>query len=85
MEFLAIWIILAIVGAIVANNKGRSGVDWFFLCLLLTPVVILVLLAAADAQANRSAATSSTARPSPVPVVRRGNPPGGACLPFLRP
>jgi hypothetical protein len=45
MEFLAIWIILAIVGAIVANNKGRSGVGWFFLCLLLTPVVILVLLA----------------------------------------
>ena len=42
MEFLTIWIILAIVGAIVANNKGRSGVGWFFLCLLLTPVVILV-------------------------------------------
>jgi hypothetical protein len=41
MEFLAIWIILAIV----ANNKGRSGVGWFFLCLLLTPLVILVLLA----------------------------------------
>ena len=42
MEFLTIWIILAIVGAIVANNKGRSGVGWFLLCLLLTPVVILV-------------------------------------------
>jgi hypothetical protein len=30
-------------------------------------------------------ATSSTSRPSPVPVVRRGNPRSGACLPFLRP
>jgi len=45
VEFLTIWIVLAIVGAIVANNKGRSGVGWFFLCLLLTPLVILVLLA----------------------------------------
>jgi hypothetical protein len=45
MEFLPVWIILAIVGAIVANNKGRSGVGWFFLCLLLTPVLILALLA----------------------------------------
>jgi hypothetical protein len=45
MELLVIWIILAIVGAIVASNKGRSGAGWFFLCLLLTPVVILILLA----------------------------------------
>jgi len=25
MEILIIWIVVAIVGAIVANNKGRSG------------------------------------------------------------
>ena len=45
MEWLVIWIVVAIVGAIVANNKGRSGVGWFFLCLVLTPLAILVLLA----------------------------------------
>jgi hypothetical protein len=45
VEFLVIWIVLAIIGAIVASNKGRSGVGWFFLCLLLTPLTILVLLA----------------------------------------
>jgi hypothetical protein len=45
MEFLTIWIVLAIVGAIVANNKGRWGGGWFFVCLLLTPLAILVLLA----------------------------------------
>jgi hypothetical protein len=45
MEILIIWVVLAIVGAIVASNKGRSGAGWFFLCLLLTPVVILILLA----------------------------------------
>jgi hypothetical protein len=41
VEWLAIWIVVAIVG----NNKGRSGVGWFFLCLVLTPLAILVLLA----------------------------------------
>src|SRR4051812_6789613 len=45
MEILIVWIVVAIVGAIVASNKGRSGVGWFFLCLLLTPLAILILLA----------------------------------------
>jgi hypothetical protein len=45
MEILIIWIVVAIVGAILANNKGRSGIGWFFICLLLTPLAILVLLA----------------------------------------
>lgn len=45
MEILVIWTVVAIVGAIVATNKGRSGAGWFFLCLLLTPLAILVLLA----------------------------------------
>jgi Uncharacterised protein family UPF0547 len=45
MEILAIWTVLAIVAAIVAGNKGRSGAGWFFLCLLLTPLALLVLLA----------------------------------------
>jgi hypothetical protein len=45
MEILVIWIVVAIVGAIIAGNKGRSSGGWFFLCLLLTPLAILVLLA----------------------------------------
>jgi len=45
MEWLTIWIVIAIVGAIVANNKGRSGLGWFLLCLILTPLMVLVLLA----------------------------------------
>ena len=58
MEWLVIWTVVAIVGAIVANNKRRSGVGWFFLCLILTPLAILVLLAlptlkAAEAQPVR--------------------------------
>jgi hypothetical protein len=45
MEWLVVWIVLAFVGAIVASNRGRSGAGWFFLCLLLTPLMLLVLLA----------------------------------------
>jgi hypothetical protein len=45
MEILVIWTVVAIVAAIVATNKGRSGAGWFFLCLLLTPLALLVLLA----------------------------------------
>ena len=43
MEILVFWIVVAIVGGIIASNKGRSGAGWFFLCLVLTPLAILVL------------------------------------------
>jgi hypothetical protein len=42
VEWLVLWIVIAVVGAIVVSNRGRVG--WFFLCLVL-PVMILVLLA----------------------------------------
>ena len=45
MEILVIWVVVAIVGAIIAGNKGRSKANWFFLCVVLTPLAILVLLA----------------------------------------
>jgi hypothetical protein len=45
MEILVFWIVVAIVGGIIASNKGRSSAGWFFLCLVLTPLAILVLLA----------------------------------------
>jgi hypothetical protein len=60
MEWLVAWIVLAIVGAIVASNKGRSGAGWFFICLLLTPLMILVLLALP---------TRKSLQPHPVRVI----------------
>jgi hypothetical protein len=60
MEILTIWIVVAIVAAIVAHNKGRSGVGWFLLCILLTPLAILVLLALA---------TLKTPEPQPVRMI----------------
>lgn len=48
MEILGgftLWVILAIVAGIVASNKGRSGVGWFFICFFFTPLFLLILLA----------------------------------------
>jgi hypothetical protein len=50
MEFLFIlgWFILAIFCGLYASNKGRSGVGFFFLALLLSPIIgFIVALAAA--------------------------------------
>jgi hypothetical protein len=60
MEWLLVWIVLAVVGAIVASNKGRSGAGWFFICLLLTPLMILILLALP---------TRKSPQPQPVRVI----------------
>jgi hypothetical protein len=32
MELLVVWIVLAIVGAIIASNKGRSGAGFYAWC-----------------------------------------------------
>lgn len=44
MGILVIWIVVVIVGSIIAGNRGRSSGGWFFVCLLC-PLAILVLLA----------------------------------------
>jgi DNA-directed RNA polymerase subunit RPC12/RpoP len=44
MTLVIIWIFCAIVSAIIASNKGRSGVGWFFLGLLLGPFGFAVAL-----------------------------------------
>jgi len=35
MGFIVVWVICAVVCAIIASSKGRSGVGWFFIGLLL--------------------------------------------------
>ena len=48
MELTALilfWAAVAITAAILASRKGRSGILWFLLCTLLSPLAILPLLA----------------------------------------
>lgn len=43
MEFFFIWIICAIVCAVIASSKNRSGAGWFFLGLLLGIFGVIII------------------------------------------
>jgi hypothetical protein len=42
MAALALWIGLSFVAAVIAKNKGRSGMSFFFLSVFATPVVGII-------------------------------------------
>ncbi|WP_083861456.1 zinc ribbon domain-containing protein [Microvirga lotononidis] len=42
MGWIIFWIGGAILVAVVASNKGRSGLGWFFLSLILSPLLTLI-------------------------------------------
>src|SRR5580698_9178564 len=42
MEFLIIWIGLSFVAGAIAGNKGRSGVGFFFLAAILSPLIGII-------------------------------------------
>lgn len=44
MTFVIIWIFCAIISAVIASNKGRSGPGWFFLGLIIGPFAFAVAL-----------------------------------------
>ena len=43
MEWILIPIVLAICSAIIASNKNRSSVGWFFLTFLFCPVILILI------------------------------------------
>ena len=44
MEILLIWLLFGVVTAVVASNKGRNGLGWFFLGMLLGPFGFILSL-----------------------------------------
>jgi hypothetical protein len=44
MEIIAFWVILALVVGYGATRKGRSGVGWFLLSVLVSPLIAGILL-----------------------------------------
>jgi hypothetical protein len=67
MEFLAIWVIVAIAAAIIASNKKRSAAGWFILCLLMAPAII-ILLALPTLDESKGAQLVQLVDPDPVKV-----------------
>jgi hypothetical protein len=41
---LLLWIVLAFVVAFGARNRGRSGVIWFILAILFSPILVGIIL-----------------------------------------
>lgn len=46
MEVFLFWILFSFVVAFIAGNKGRSGFAWFFLSILISPLLTLILVLA---------------------------------------
>lgn len=58
------WLVLAIVVAIVAAARGRSGFGWFFIALLISPIISFIVLALLGR-------TAEPASPEPFRRMRR--------------
>lgn len=60
MEILIIWLLFGIVCAVIASNKGRSGLGWFLIGVLLGPFgLILALVVSKNVEAVENASLSS--------------------------
>jgi len=46
MEIVVLWVIAAIVVAIIAKDRNRSAFGWFLLSVLISPILALVLVLA---------------------------------------
>lgn len=47
MEFIFLfWLVLAVAVGAAANARGRSGIGWFILAVLISPVLALIFLIA---------------------------------------
>ncbi len=51
-EFYAGWGALSLINAGIAQGKGRSGLNWFFLSLLFGPLATFALVAWFDLLPN---------------------------------
>jgi hypothetical protein len=54
LSFLLFWVGISIAVAVAADSKGRSAVGWFFLALLISPLIaglIILALPSADSKA----------------------------------
>ncbi len=44
MGFFVFWIFLSILIGVYASSKKRSGIGWFFLSLIISPLITFVIL-----------------------------------------
>lgn len=44
MEFLLVWLVCSVIIGVIASSRGRSGVGWFLIAALLSPLIGLILV-----------------------------------------
>lgn len=60
--WIFLWLGLSIVTAVAANARGRSGIAWFFIAAIFSPLLGLVaVLVMRDLSAEQASATRSEA------------------------
>lgn len=67
MELIIFWSIAAVVVAVIAANRGRSGFGWFLLAMLISPLLAGILVLALGKVQESGAAVDT---PSPRTHVR---------------
>jgi len=71
MEFALIWIVGAVIVAAAASGRGHSGLGWFLLSLLISPLLALIAVlvipnrAAAEAERRKEEAELADTKPCP--------------------
>lgn len=60
MEIVIGWLICAIVVAVIASNRGRSGFGWFLIAALLSPLIGLILVLVFPKRGVAAMATDET-------------------------
>ncbi len=67
MELFIFWFIFAVIVAYAASTRGRSGVAWFFISALISPLLSMLLLFIMPnlKQAKPAAMPDGTAAPTP--------------------
>ena len=58
MEIFLFWVVLSVVVGIIASSRGRSGVGWFFVAVLFSPLIAFILVVALPSRAKSSASKS---------------------------
>lgn len=67
MEFVLIWVLFGIVTAVAASNRGRSGLNWFFIGILLGPfgLILALLISKNQAVVEQRAVQTGTIKKCP--------------------
>jgi hypothetical protein len=63
VELFLFWFIFAVVIGVAASSRGRSGLGWWFLAMIISPLlafVLLILLPSNVVLAGQQAATPDT-------------------------